>query len=224
MRLVSGAYRATPIRELETETHIPPVDIYCKELRARRIRKIYSSPVGTYIQEQCRMISSRLQRRNPQRTTTPAIVPVIQAKLDWASAREVSLRAQGKRAIAQEWGARWRLGNKRGWFSLAASKEPSGERLKLHSRLKKAESAVLVQARTGRIGLASFLNKIRVPGVDSPIGHVGKIDDFAIKPIEQRSFLLTGFSRHTSSRLSSSGTTMSTTAEAGRNHVDGTRT
>jgi len=56
------------------------------------------------------------------------------------------------------------------------------------------------------------------------IGHVGKIDDFAIKPIEQRSFLLTGFSRHTSSRLSSNSTIMSTTAEAGRNHVNGTRT
>jgi hypothetical protein len=27
---------------------------------------------------------------------------------------------------------------------------------------------VLVQARTGRIGLASFLNKARVPGVESP--------------------------------------------------------
>ena len=27
---------------------------------------------------------------------------------------------------------------------------------------------MLVQARTGRIGLASFLNKARVPGVDSP--------------------------------------------------------
>ena len=30
------------------------------------------------------------------------------------------------------------------------------------------------------------------------VGHMGKIDDFTIKPIEQYSFLLTGFSRHTS--------------------------
>jgi hypothetical protein len=46
------------------------------------------------------------------------------------------------------------------------------------------------------------------------IGHVGKIDDFTIKPLQQYSFLLTGFSRHISSRLSSSGTTLSTAAEA----------
>jgi hypothetical protein len=56
------------------------------------------------------------------------------------------------------------------------------------------------------------------------IGHVGKIDDFSIKPMEQHSFLLTGFSWHTPSRPSSSGTTLSTAAEAGRDHVNAMRT
>jgi hypothetical protein len=37
--------------------------------------------------------------------------------------------------------------------------------LKLHSGLRKAESSVLVQARTGSIGLAKFLYKRKVPGV-----------------------------------------------------------
>ncbi|KUJ10218.1 uncharacterized protein LY89DRAFT_739958 [Mollisia scopiformis] len=46
-------------------------------------------------------------------------------------------------------------------------------------------------------------------------GHIGKINDFTIKPIEQHSYLLSGFSRHTSSSI---------TAEAGRDHVDATRT
>jgi hypothetical protein len=56
------------------------------------------------------------------------------------------------------------------------------------------------------------------------IGHVGKIDDFTIKSIEQHSFLVTGFSRHTPSRLSSGGTAVSTAAEAGRTHKDAVRT
>jgi hypothetical protein len=47
------------------------------------------------------------------------------------------------------------------------------------------------------------------------ISHVGNIDDFTIQPIEQYSYLLSGFSRHASS---------STTAGAGRDHVDTTRT
>jgi hypothetical protein len=28
MRIVAGAYRATPIQSLETETHTPPLDLY----------------------------------------------------------------------------------------------------------------------------------------------------------------------------------------------------
>jgi hypothetical protein len=56
------------------------------------------------------------------------------------------------------------------------------------------------------------------------IGHVGKIDDFSIKPMEQHSFLLTGFSRHNSSRPSFSGAALSTIAEPGRDYVDTTRT
>jgi hypothetical protein len=60
MRVVAGAFRATPIRELETETFTPPLDIYCNELKARHIRRTYASQAGTFIQEQYRMISSRL--------------------------------------------------------------------------------------------------------------------------------------------------------------------
>jgi hypothetical protein len=37
--------------------------------------------------------------------------------------------------------------------------------LKLHSGLQKAESSVLVQARTGRIGLSKFLYNRKVAGV-----------------------------------------------------------
>ena len=49
-----------------------------------------------------------------------------------------------------------------------AEEELSANRLWLHAQLKKAESLVLVQVRTGRIGLAHFLAKARVPGYDSP--------------------------------------------------------
>ena len=46
--------------------------------------------------------------------------------------------------------------------------EPSANRLKLYTQLKKAESAVLIQARTGRIGLVYFLSKACIPGFESP--------------------------------------------------------
>jgi hypothetical protein len=56
------------------------------------------------------------------------------------------------------------------------------------------------------------------------IGHAGKIDDFTIKPIQQRLFLLTGFSQYTSSRPSFSGRTVWTATETGRINGDVTRT
>lgn len=55
------------------------------------------------------------------------------------------------------------------------------------------------------------------------IGHIGKIDDFTIKPRQQNPFLLTGISRHASSRLSSSGTTVSIAAEVGSIHGNASR-
>jgi hypothetical protein len=55
-------------------------------------------------------------------------------------------------------------------------------------------------------------------------GHVGKIDDFTIKPVTQHSYLLTGLSWHASSRPSFDGAALPTTAEPGRGHVNARRT
>ena len=41
---------------------------------------------------------------------------------------------------------------------------PTAQVLKLHEELRKAESALLTQARTKRIGLAEFLHRHKVPG------------------------------------------------------------
>jgi hypothetical protein len=65
------------------------------------------------------------------------------------------------------------------WRSLASTEVPSASRLKLHKHLKKAESSVLVQARTGRISLAHFLNKARVPGYETPACRCGLGDETA---------------------------------------------
>lgn len=69
-------------------------------------------------------------------------------------------------------------------------------------------TAVIRDSRDGRGVSFSQLAQL----IES-VSHIGKIDDFTIKPMEQHSFLLTGFSRHTSSRLSS-GTILSPFVEA----------
>src|SRR5271163_2362422 len=44
---------------------------------------------------------------------------------------------------------------------------PTDKVIELHKGLRKAESAMLVQARTKKIGLAEFLYSRKVPGVDT---------------------------------------------------------
>ncbi|PQE14734.1 hypothetical protein CJF30_00011058 [Rutstroemia sp. NJR-2017a BBW] len=51
--------------------------------------------------------------------------------------------------------------------SIAARSRPEHRSLKLYHQLKKAESLVLFQARTGRIGLRRFLASAGVPGIES---------------------------------------------------------
>jgi hypothetical protein len=53
---------------------------------------------------------------------------------------------------------------------------------------------------------------------------MGKIVDFTIKPIKQHLYLLTGFSRYTSSRPMFGGTTLLTTTEASCDYVNATCT
>ena len=50
---------------------------------------------------------------------------------------------------------------------------PSRKTLGLHKNLRKAESAVLTEIRTGRIGLAAFFNKVWVPDYSSPSCRYG---------------------------------------------------
>jgi hypothetical protein len=52
------------------------------------------------------------------------------------------------------------------YISTVASYEPAKAYLKLYSQLKKAESSMLFQARTGRIGLRRILARVGVPAIE----------------------------------------------------------
>ena len=46
---MAGAYKATLIQELEKETFVALINIYCKEVLTRHILRTYISLVGTFI-------------------------------------------------------------------------------------------------------------------------------------------------------------------------------
>jgi hypothetical protein len=78
---VARAYRATLIRELKKEVLVPPINIYCSELRARHIQRTYSSPARVFIQEQYKIIKERLRQRRRKRAQ-PGQGSVTQEKID----------------------------------------------------------------------------------------------------------------------------------------------
>ena len=82
---------------------------------------------------------------------------------------------RGKKLVMRDWEERWKAENKRlgrssqpptdlaGQKTVRTDTPPTKRVLGLHVDLRKAESALLTQIRTGRIGLAKFLHSRRVP-------------------------------------------------------------
>jgi hypothetical protein len=76
--------------------------------------------------------------------------------------------------VLRDWGKRWHAENRRLGRTVQPNVDPGKNEvipedpppakqvLELHKGLRKAESALLIQARTGRIGLAKFLYRCRV--------------------------------------------------------------
>jgi hypothetical protein len=57
LRAVAGAYRATPVRSLETETFVPPLDLYLNGRVAQFEGRIEESGMAQLIRDSCTIIS-----------------------------------------------------------------------------------------------------------------------------------------------------------------------
>ena len=67
--------------------------------------------------------------------------------------------------MLEKWTEAWTQGLRQ--VRTGPGEPPKREILQLHDWLRKAESSMLVQARTEKTGLASFLKKINVQGIMS---------------------------------------------------------
>jgi hypothetical protein len=155
LRIVAGAYKATPIEQLETETFIPPIDLYLDGRVEAYQKRIAGSLVEAQIQKAC----SWIRRRTKSRKATPS-------RAEWTTNRERGLGMEGEKAVEEAWSRRWESGvRSTQWRSVIGP--PSAAILDLYRDLLRAESSMLVQIRTERTGLAYFLNIANVPGFES---------------------------------------------------------
>ena len=177
LRTVAGAFKATPIKKLETETYVPPIDIYLDSRLASFRRRLIDSGQAVVIYQACASIRARLRRRRCRRRTRQASGPGARSKAlnEWSDqwmkggttgSQAPSETPGARRIILHHWKERWRESIKPNWDQRRIdSEEPAPGRLQLYKYLRKAESSLLVQARTGCIGLSQFLRQRRVPTV-----------------------------------------------------------
>jgi hypothetical protein len=182
LRIITGAYKATPIRQLETEAFIPPLDLWLNGRLAQFQARLERTGMAQLIRDACETIKARIRNRRPQGRRPPPS-PTSPGQLrkawveKWIGGPIDRWNEQEKPRILQDWKERWEAHNRRvgrnDGRELARSNlvpcdtPPTSRVLGLHKQLRKAESSLLVQARTGKIGLASFLFDRKVPGLAS---------------------------------------------------------
>lgn len=164
LRAVTGAYKAVPTPDLETEAYVPPLDLFLDGRVAAYVQRIKDTDVEREIQRACQWIRRRSRKRRNH-----IVTDLLSTQARWATAREVELGGgTGPKMVQEAWGRRWAAQSRSAKCWDAVTDYPSKRVLKLHQGLAKAESTALTQIRTGRSGLAFFLSKRKVPGYESP--------------------------------------------------------
>jgi reverse transcriptase-like protein len=171
LRVVTGGFKATPIKSLETLAHVPPLDLYLSSRVAIYRKKARDSGMDDLIRKKCNRIRSSL--RGPRGCADREKVghPYTVRK-GWVEEWVGTEQENGgggrstKETLQGKWEDRWRAAARN--TSEAIQQPPDKRVLLLHEGLHKAESSVLTQVRTGKIGLADFLHRIGVPEATSP--------------------------------------------------------
>jgi hypothetical protein len=123
------------------------------------------------IQEACRVIQRKLRNKRGRRRGCRPIPSLAQDEWARSRARRLGGAIESKRVL-EAWICRWQASTKPDTWDRVL-RPPDPQVLKLHAGLQKAESSALVQFRTGYTGLAYFLHKARVPGVESGLCSCG---------------------------------------------------
>jgi hypothetical protein len=150
-RVVAGAYRTTSNLAVSTEIGIPPLDIYLNQRAASLL--------------------NRPDYREKSRAFCALVMDILKPRNGRYTARAHQQPSEEHDAVLGDWDqettlAEWRL---RAATSTSAGRSPnwnSKDVARVHKGLTRAQSSLLVQGRTGHIGLRSYLASMSL--ADSP--------------------------------------------------------
>jgi len=183
LRAITGAYKAASIEALEIETFIEPLDLYLEKFAsrgaARQVLKGYGQK-GRLFRE---ILRNRYRRRGRPRpelnsTSTPSLrtseglrpeIIEIPTTND-AQIENTTLWKEYGKALeafyASKWKDRWEKSQKGRAIALYHP-QPTPKALQLYKNRTKPFCSILIQLRTGKIGLNDFLHRARVPNIEA---------------------------------------------------------
>ena len=181
LRLIGGAFKATPSFLLESELFLLPLDLYFKFRTACFLSSIQNSPLKYFLDSIFSTISSYASLLKKPLKESSTISP--KWKFTWLSqitTNQASSKKELQKLFTKEWEDQWEEKKRKsypGWQTFC--QKPHKNNLKLYKELQKAEASLLLQIRTGRIGLASFLFRAGVPDFPTPLCVCGQAEETA---------------------------------------------
>ena len=181
LRLIGGALKATPSFLLESELFLLPLDLYFKFRTACFLSSIQNSPLKYFLDSIFSTISSYASLLKKPLKESSTISP--KWKFTWLSqitTNQASSKKELQKLFTKEWEDQWEEKKRRsypGWQTFC--QKPHKNNLKLYKELQKAEASLLLQIRTGRISLASFLFRAGVPDFPTPLCVCGQAEETA---------------------------------------------
>ena len=180
LRRISGAYKTTPIAELETETHISSIDIHLNELQAKarirlqnskhyeRIEKTKRKIHRSLKEERDRHRKSGLISANQKKTWFRRLNEVIEKQKTTNKQKQFSQKKLTNHFV-RFWKNRWKKHQTKSFRNPTSTRIKKIEKstIQLHQEFAKAESVLATQIRIENVELANFLYKRRVSGIES---------------------------------------------------------
>lgn len=178
LRIISGGFRATPMHALETNTNVPPLDLILTARTVAYRLAAEDSDLDVALQGHCLRAHLSLSDTARPRHTWNQLEPLVRHPKplprewfrNWIGPEpangSLGTRARIKQATQTHWLQRWTLQTAQ--YPPNYRSPPGKQAIQAHQHLRKAQSSLLTQIRTGKIGLARFLYNQRVPGHTNP--------------------------------------------------------
>jgi hypothetical protein len=177
LQIMSGAYKATPTRYLESEMAMPPLDLYFDKWVADFESRIAVSGMAQLLR-QMGARAAQMAAGSRRRGRRGQIRQLLRDSRARAAANWVGGNKDTENTMLRKWRNRWKTAvATSGRGVLAAHKKPDLANHKIYKNLYKHEASVFMQARTDCVGMAEFLFRRHVPNVLIPLCSCGRASE-----------------------------------------------